>query len=501
MITAVDLLRGLAQLIGWRRIDVPGATGYLDTDYAAKGRYAVAALKDVDLVCVHVEATDEASHQGDAAAKIEALEEIDRHIVGPLLGGTAGWRRLSHPRHSRPSDAAADQDAQSWRRAVCDGRQRHPARRRRALRRSDRRPAPGCFPEGWKLMGQFLGELVRGCGKKKQEQPAYSKTITPRAEQAGLALIAALRQFLPGQSWSAVRRLVEHRHVRDQRQSLRRRRPAAQGRRRGQGLAGAPQRPAARRGRQDPPPRRPSGGGGEAGRRDHAPAQRGAVLAAAPAAASAHARRDRPPHPGPEGSAETAGPGGTSRPTAAGVRAVHRLDRDTSGLMVFALSAEAERRLVQMFRKHIVERVYQAIVPGRVEAQTFASRLVRDRGDGRRGSTTLPDVGKRAVTHVRPLEYPRRLHAAGVPAGDRPHAPDSHSPGRGGPSRLRREGLQPAALPPAPARPPAARRGRPCTPPNWRFDHPITGEPLRFTMPLPADMARLLVRLRAGKPK
>ena len=80
MITAVDLLRGLATLLGWRRIEVPGATGYLDTDYAAKGRYAVEALKDVDLVCVHVEATDEASHEGNAAAKVEALEQIDRQL-------------------------------------------------------------------------------------------------------------------------------------------------------------------------------------------------------------------------------------------------------------------------------------------------------------------------------------------------------------------------------------------------------------------------------------
>ena len=64
MITAVDLLRGLAQLIGWTRIDVPGATAYLDTDYAAKGRYAVEASKNHDLVCVHIEAPDEASHEG-----------------------------------------------------------------------------------------------------------------------------------------------------------------------------------------------------------------------------------------------------------------------------------------------------------------------------------------------------------------------------------------------------------------------------------------------------
>jgi 2,3-bisphosphoglycerate-independent phosphoglycerate mutase len=105
MITAVDLLRGLAALVGWRRIDVPGATGYLDTDYAAKGRAAVEALDDVDLVCVHVEAPDEASHEGNCAAKIRALEEIDRHIVGPLhaaLESRGDYRILVTPDHPTP---------------------------------------------------------------------------------------------------------------------------------------------------------------------------------------------------------------------------------------------------------------------------------------------------------------------------------------------------------------------------------------------------------------
>jgi hypothetical protein len=60
----VDLVRGVGQLIGWERIDVPGATGYLDTDYAAKGRWGTAALAQHDVVCVHVEAPDEASHEG-----------------------------------------------------------------------------------------------------------------------------------------------------------------------------------------------------------------------------------------------------------------------------------------------------------------------------------------------------------------------------------------------------------------------------------------------------
>lgn len=85
MITAVDLLRGLAALVGWDRIEVPGATGYTDTDYGAKGRHAIEALAKYDLVCVHVEAPDESSHEGDCEKKVKSLEEIDAKIVGPLL--------------------------------------------------------------------------------------------------------------------------------------------------------------------------------------------------------------------------------------------------------------------------------------------------------------------------------------------------------------------------------------------------------------------------------
>jgi 2,3-bisphosphoglycerate-independent phosphoglycerate mutase len=102
ILSAVDLVRGVGMLIGWTRIDVPGATGYLDTDYAAKGRYGVEALKHHDLVCVHVEASDEASHEGRADAKVKALEEIDRHIVGPLLKALpdhGAWRILVSPDH------------------------------------------------------------------------------------------------------------------------------------------------------------------------------------------------------------------------------------------------------------------------------------------------------------------------------------------------------------------------------------------------------------------
>ncbi|MCS7017468.1 MAG: RluA family pseudouridine synthase, partial [Gemmatales bacterium] len=79
------------------------------------------------------------------------------------------------------------------------------------------------------------------------------------------------------------------------------------------------------------------------------------------------------------------------------VRAVHRIDRDTSGLVVFARTASAARKLEEQFRAHTVEREYLALVRGQPVDRTIASRLVRDRGDGRRGSG--PE-GLSAVTHV-----------------------------------------------------------------------------------------------------
>ena len=104
VITAVDLLRGMGRLIGWEVIEVDGATGYLDTDYAAKGRAAIEALQrdDLDFIVIHVEATDEASHEGDVAAKVSAVEQIDDHIVGPVhhwLRGQGDYRILVCPDH------------------------------------------------------------------------------------------------------------------------------------------------------------------------------------------------------------------------------------------------------------------------------------------------------------------------------------------------------------------------------------------------------------------
>jgi len=93
-ISAVNLIRGMARLIGWDVIHVPGATGYVDTDYAAKGRYAVDALGSHDLTFVHVEAPDEAAHEGDVDAKIGAIERIDADIIGPIMAAAARYPDL-----------------------------------------------------------------------------------------------------------------------------------------------------------------------------------------------------------------------------------------------------------------------------------------------------------------------------------------------------------------------------------------------------------------------
>jgi 23S rRNA pseudouridine1911/1915/1917 synthase len=188
------------------------------------------------------------------------------------------------------------------------------------------------------------------------------------------------------------------------------------------------------------------------------------------------------------------------RPKPPSLRAVHRLDRDTSGLMVFARTAQAEQRLVQMFRKHDLHRVYLAIAHGEVREATFESYLVRDRGDGLRGSTRLPNVGKRAVTHVQPVEcldgytvvecrletgrtHQIRIHlseAGHMVCGEKVYNRRLFGEVLEDHSGAQRQALHAAEL---------------------GFKHPITGEELMFQMPMPPDMQRLLVRLRGLKDK
>lgn len=105
VISAVDLVKGMAKLIGLKPIEVPGATGYYDTDYKAKADYALRCLEEADFVFVHVEAPDEASHNADLPQKIKAIENFDHLVVGPVMRSLcqqSAFRILVLPDHSTP---------------------------------------------------------------------------------------------------------------------------------------------------------------------------------------------------------------------------------------------------------------------------------------------------------------------------------------------------------------------------------------------------------------
>jgi 23S rRNA pseudouridine1911/1915/1917 synthase len=185
-------------------------------------------------------------------------------------------------------------------------------------------------------------------------------------------------------------------------------------------------------------------------------------------------------------------PGRGGKPVS--VRAVHRLDKETSGLVVFARTPEAEGHLGKQFRAHTTERLYLALVRGQAIDARIESDLFRDRGDGRRGSGTGAG-GQTAVTHVRVVErldgftlvecrletgrtHQVRIHLgeAGTPlCGDRVYDRPLHGRPFPDPSGAKRIMLHAAVL---------------------GFNHPETGNRVRWTSKLPKDMADLLQRLR-----
>ena len=91
VITAVDLIRGIGRYAGLRRIDVPGATGLYDTNYEGKVHAALDALRTDDFVYLHIEASDEAGHEGDIALKRQTIEDLDSRVVGPIYEAVKDW--------------------------------------------------------------------------------------------------------------------------------------------------------------------------------------------------------------------------------------------------------------------------------------------------------------------------------------------------------------------------------------------------------------------------
>lgn len=171
---------------------------------------------------------------------------------------------------------------------------------------------------------------------------------------------------------------------------------------------------------------------------------------------------------------------------------VHRLDKETSGLLVFSRTLVALRDLKNQFRFHTVRRRYWSIVHGSLASTTIESRLVPDRGDGLRGSTDNPRLGQVATTHVRRLEQLRgaSLVECQLETGRthqiRIHLSESGHPVLG--ERVYVRGYEGTVLPAPRVMLHAFELG---------FEHPVTRAPLRFESVMPEDMTRVLAQLRA----
>jgi 23S rRNA pseudouridine1911/1915/1917 synthase len=176
------------------------------------------------------------------------------------------------------------------------------------------------------------------------------------------------------------------------------------------------------------------------------------------------------------------------------LRIVHRLDKETSGLVVFARSVVAERELGRQFKAHTVVRRYIAIVPGSLKPQSFTSWLVRDRGDGRRGSGDEGN-GKHAVTHVDVLEkLPRHTVVVCQLETGRTHQIRIHLSEAGHPvcgERVYNRGRDGSVIPEDVVAPRLALHAT-----ELGFVHPTSGQEMHWEMPLPPDLTRFLQRLR-----
>jgi 23S rRNA pseudouridine1911/1915/1917 synthase len=308
------------------------------------------------------------------------------------------------------------------------------------------------------------------------------------AEQAGLTLAALLRQRLPGQSWNQVRRLIDTRRARVNGELC-----LDPARRLKEGetielLA----RPEAKR-RADEPlilrhlddhlvvVEKPSGISTvrHPAERDWNERRKALSPTLDDWTAKLIARREGRVRKGP----------------LPRLRVVQRLDKETSGLVVFARSVAGERGLGEQFRAHTVIRRYLAVVSGFVPPQRIATRFVRDRGDGRRGSTDLPNAGKEAITHVEVMErlsgytllrcrletgrtHQIRIHLAelGHPiCGDKVYQRSADGEELTDGSGAPRLALHAVEL---------------------GFLHPITHKEMHWEMPLPPDLLAFLERLR-----
>ncbi len=157
MITAVDLLRGIANSIGFENVIVPGATGFIDTNYTGKAQAAIEALKTHDVVCVHLEATDESGHEGSIEHKLQAIEDIDAKVVAPIWESVSSsgepFRMLITPDHPTPIRTKThSHQPVPWLMVGTD----IPAQSAAAYNETTASKSGNFYADGWKLLGDMI---------------------------------------------------------------------------------------------------------------------------------------------------------------------------------------------------------------------------------------------------------------------------------------------------------------------------------------------------------
>ncbi|MCK5533849.1 cofactor-independent phosphoglycerate mutase [bacterium] len=160
VISAVNLIKGLGKYIGLKPLDVPGITGFIDTNYQGKTDYALQSLKKKDFVFIHVEAPDEAGHMGDVEMKIKAIEDLDALIVGKILEGLKNFKEykiLILPDHFTPVSLKTH-SSEPVPFAIYDSRKESKgvAENSKGFQEEVTGEEKVYFEEGWRLMEFFI---------------------------------------------------------------------------------------------------------------------------------------------------------------------------------------------------------------------------------------------------------------------------------------------------------------------------------------------------------
>jgi 2,3-bisphosphoglycerate-independent phosphoglycerate mutase len=167
VISAVDLIKGIGVTLGLSPVEVPGATGYLDTNYLGKAEYALKELQEKDFVFVHVEAPDEASHSGDVKNKIKAIENFDKMVVKTVLEGIEqfeDYKIMVLPDHRTPI-VKKTHTSEPVPFAICSSASSMEGSRQHVEFSEESAEKSGLFVEnGFELMDYFIKNSLDGRG-------------------------------------------------------------------------------------------------------------------------------------------------------------------------------------------------------------------------------------------------------------------------------------------------------------------------------------------------